>query len=237
MEDRNCRSISFIDWKSYSARPEFVSGEIYHIYNRGVEGRSIVQNKSDCYRFIHDLYEFNDEDAAADSRNCIKRGSSSGIIATKKRKLLVEILMFCLMPNHFHLLVRQLAERGISKFMQKMGTGYTNYFNKKYERKGVLFQGKFKAKLVIKDTHFDWLPYYIHMNPLDLKGIEWREGKVGDPKAALDFLQFYRWSSYHDYIGKRNFPSVTQRGLLLDYLVGPEAYSKSVHEWLTGKLC
>ena len=153
----------------------------------------------------------------------------------KSRKLLVKILAFCLMPNHFHLLLQQVKDGGIIKFMQKLGTGYTMYFNKVYERVGSLFQGRFKAVLVNQESHFIHLPYYIHCNPLDLKFPEWRNygGSTSiDWRGAVGFLEKYRWSSYLDYIGKKNFPSVTQREFLTEFLGGPEQYRKDTIKWL-----
>ncbi len=146
--------------------------------------------------------------------------------------MLVDILAFCLMPNHFHLLIKQKVENGVVKFMQKLGTGYTMSFNEKYERSGSLFQGTYKAVLVEKDSHFIHLPYYIHSNPLDMKFPEWRNKEIKNYKEAMKFLENYRWSSFPDYIGKKNFPSVTQREFLLDFFKGTEQYKKDTLKWL-----
>ena len=113
--------------------------------------------------------------------------------------------------------------------MQKLGTGYTNYFNKKYERVGSLFQGRFKAVLVNEEAHLIHLPFYIHTNPLDLiygssTSIDW--------KKQMNYLENYRWSSYLDYIGKKNFPSVTSREFLLEFFGGEEEYKKATGSWL-----
>jgi len=116
--------------------------------------------------------------------------------------------------------------------MQKLGTGYTMYFNQRYERVGPLFQGRFKAKLVNQESHLIHLPYYIHCNPLDLESPEWRKKEIKDYRKAVRFLENYRWSSYPDYIGKKNFPSVTQREFLLDFFNGTEQYKKDTLNWL-----
>ncbi len=119
------------------------------------------------------------------------------------------------MPNHYHLLLRPLKENAISDFMQKLGGGYTRYFNEKYKRTGVLFEGKYKYVHVGDERYFLHLPYYIHANPLKLKFPKWREGlAVGDVPRAIEFLKKYRWSSFPDYIGHKNFPSVTNRKFL-----------------------
>ena len=213
---------------------KFVDGEIYHIYNRGVEKRNIFLDDQDCFRFIHDLFEFNDEEPAI---NLYYKKSSFQSYEAKprkkhQRKLIVEILVFILMPNHFHLLLKQRKDNGIPEFMQKLGTGYTMSFNQKYKRSGSLFQGTYKAVLVEDGAHFIHLPYYIHSNPLDLKFPEWRNKKIKNYKEAMNFLENYRWSSFPDYIGKKNFPSVTSREFLLEFFGGPEQYKKDTIKWL-----
>ena len=192
-------------------------GEIYHIYNRGVEKRKIFSENHDYLRFIHDLFEFNDVEPAGKiyAYKQRKQYAEVGLPHMKQqRKFIVEILSFCLMPNHFHLLLHQLSDNGITEFMRKLGTGYTNYFNIKYERVGSLFQGKYKASHIVDDKHLLYLPYYIHLNPLDMIMPTWRDDEITDKNKAISFLETYRWSSYLDYIGKKNFPSVTQRDFI-----------------------
>ena len=217
-------------------KPNFISGNIYHIYNRGIEKRDIFMEDLDYFRFIHDLFEFNDQAPAGKfsqfSQAQKQKQSEAGLPSVKPRKLLVEILAFALMPNHFHLLIRQKEKKGIVKFMQKLGTGYTMYFNQKYERVGSLFQGRFKAVAVLKEKHLLYLPFYIHLNCLDLIEPDWRNGKIENFKKAIKFFESYRWSSYLDYIGKKNFSSVTQRQFLLKCLGGEKKYKESTVEWL-----
>jgi len=220
-------------------KPRFVNGYIYHIYNRGVEKRKIFLDKEDYFRAVHDLFEFNDQNPAltlyykqANFKSYEVQPHKIGKKEREPRKLLVKILAFCLMPNHFHLLLQQVTNGGVIKFMQKLGTGYTMYFNQRYERVGPLFQGRFKAKLVNQESHLIHLPYYIHCNPLDLESPEWRKKEIKDYRKAVRFLENYRWSSYPDYIGKKNFPSVTQREFLLDFFNGTEQYKKDTLNWL-----
>ena len=216
-------------------RPKFVTGEIYHVYSRGVEKRKIFMNDKDYFRAVHDLFEFND---IAPAQSFYHNIQSSEVrlqkIERKPRKLLVEILCFCLMPNHYHLMLRQKVDSGITEFMRKFGAGYTNYFNVKYDRVGHLFQGKFKSVHITKQSHFLYLPHYIHLNPLDMKMGEWRNKKIRSVPSALKFLESYRWSSYRDFIGKKNFPSVTQRDFLLKIYGSPTLidYRKDLKEWL-----
>lgn len=216
-----------------------VTDEIYHIYNRGVEKRNIFTQEKDYLRFIHDLYEFNDVNPVLNVHFRFNSNKTMGVglpyIKTKiirSGNCLVDVLVFCLMPNHFHLMLRQRVDGGITEFMRKIGSGYTNYFNKKYERVGPLFQGKYKHIIIKHDAQFIHLPYYIHLNPLDLFVPEWREKKLSNQSAAIKFLENYRWSSFLDYAGKKNFPSVTKRDFLLKFFDGSKAFKENILTWL-----
>jgi|SRR3989338_6698862 len=218
-------------------KPQFVENQIYHIFNRGVEKRKVFMGEKDYFRFVHDLYEFNDEDRVYNSLYSFKRKLNKNIIEVepqyikKERKLLVDILAFVLMPNHFHLILKQRTENGIVKFLQKIGTGYTMYFNKKYERVGSLFQGRFKAVIVLKRAHFIHLPFYLHFNPLELM-MNYRGSTSID---KLNFLEKYRWSSFPDYVGIKNFPSITSREDLLEFFSGTKGYKKEAIKCLEEK--
>ena len=218
----------------YRIKP--VIGEIYHIYNSGIEQRNIFLDDDDRLRFIHDLFEFNDENPTINLAYHFGQKQSKEVglpkIERVPRKLLIDLLIFCLMPNHFHLMIKQQKEGGITAFMRKLGTGYTNYFNKKYNRVGHLLQGKYKIVHANQESHFIHLPYYIHLNPLDADFPEWRERKIKNYKKAMKFIENYRWSSFQDYIGIKNFPSVTQREFLLKFFEGPAQYKKDVANWL-----
>ncbi|MFA5871055.1 MAG: transposase [Candidatus Paceibacterota bacterium] len=222
-------------------RENFVNGKIYHLYNRGADKRSIVCDDHDRFRFTHSLFEFNNSDSLLHfSRRSSQLvevglrpiGSGEKIQKREPRKFLVDLIAFCLMDNHYHLMVRQRVDGGVSKFVQKFGTGYTHYFNQRHERSGVLFQGKFKSVPVSDDAQFNFLPFYIHANPFDKKFKEWREKEMKNPKQAIEFLKEYRWSSFPDYVGIKNFPSVTQRELLLDYFGGEKEIEKAFAQWL-----
>jgi putative transposase len=114
------------------------------------------------------------------------------------------------MPNHYHLLVSERTENGLTLFVRKLNIGFANYFNKKYKRNGSLFQGRSKKILIERDAHFMHILHYIHLNPLDLtpqtKG--WRREKIKDETLAREQLDKYRWSSFRDYREIQNFPAV-----------------------------
>lgn len=222
-------------------KPQFATNEIYHIYNRGVEKRKIFLEDNDYLRFIHNLFEFNDTKPApsfimrySKQKKQFPDNNSDFVNPNirEPRTPIVEVLAFCLMQNHYHLLLKQNIDNGIVQFMRKLGCGYANYFNQKYKRVGSLFQGRFKAVLVQNESHFIYLPYYIHFNPLDLIEPDWRKGEIKNNKQAWLFLESYRWSSFLDYIGKKNFPSVTQRDFLLTFFTSSTAYKTEIKQWL-----
>jgi putative transposase len=214
------------------------NNEIYHIINRGTDKRKIFLDDKDYLRFIHDLFEFNDEKPAFNIGYNFKNQyidvKRQYIKKREPRKLLVEILAFCLMPNHYHLLIKPLTKNSKSEFIKKLNGGYAKYFNNKYERSGRLFEGKYKSILIKNESHFIHILYYIHLNPLDLIVSEWRERNIltSDVNKIMKFLENYRWSSFLDYIGKKNFPSVTQREFLNNFFEGPENHKKSILKWL-----
>ncbi len=209
--------------------------EIYHVLNRGVDKRQIFTDKQDHLRFIHDLYEFNDQERTELNFYKFRDYGTNGQFpktSKKPRKLLVDILAFCLMPNHYHLMLSPRIEKGISQFMKKLNAGYAKYFNQKYDRVGALFQGRYKKIMVTDNAHFLHLPFYIHFNPLDLSHPEWRGNKISDPKGALEFLKSYRWSSHLDYLGVKNFPSVLNKKPLREVLGDSNGYNNLVENYL-----
>ncbi len=216
-------------------------GEIYHICNRGVDGREIFLNDGDYLRGVHDLFEFNNQDIVSNTAYSFKKSVDNFmgigypyIEIEKKRTLLVEVLAFVLMPNHYHLLLRPCVDSGIPLFIRKFNGGYARYFNKRYERSGALFRGKYRCKHVDTPEYFEYVLYYVHANALDLVYPEWREGKLQNAAEVLEYLETYRWSSFPDYAGWKNFPSVIQREYLRDLLTGnPREYRNRFMNWLS----
>ena len=219
-------------------RPSLLNGEIYHIILRGVGDELIFRNLDDYYRGIFSLFEFND------SNPVLIRNRRRDRIRAKKigreqfsaaRDLLMEILAFCFMPNHIHLLMRQVKDNGTTQFMRKFGAGYAAYFNKKYSRKGHLFQGRFRAVHIKTNDQLKNAFVYVHTNGISLIEPNWKEKGVVSPKKVIKFLENYKWSSYPDYIGKKNFPSVTERDYLLKAMGGKEGCREFVENWIKYK--
>ena len=196
--------------------------EFYHVLNRGVEKRNVVLDDHDRLRFLHDLFVFNDTKPTLHYKLPDRHEEN------RRRTLLVRIHAFCLMPNHYHLLLSPVIENGIPLFMKKLSMGYAKYFNERYTRSGALWQGKYKRVLIARDAHFIYIPYYIHLNPLDLAYPEWRTGNVRNTSKALEYLRTYRWSSHLDYDGIRNFPSISNREFLSPLLGTKAAYEKEI---------
>lgn len=216
-------------------REQIVAGNIYHVLNRGVDKRDIFLDDSDHLRFIHDLFVFNDVSQLQNTTHFFKN-SDCALYRTRKQRWrdpLVEILAFCLMPNHYHLLLRPRHDDAISHFMKRLSMGYSHYFNNRYNRSGTLYEGKYKSIAITEDAHFIHIPYYIHLNPLDLHTPSWRERNIKNHGEAMQFLEGYRWSSLLDYFGTPNFPSVTHRDFILD-LHGQNSrrYRSDLESWL-----
>lgn len=208
-------------------RTPLVTDNYYHVYNRGVEKRIIFLDEQDYSFFVHCLYEFNDIKPAIDTRWQPQR-----TVLRVPRDPIVDIVAWCLMPNHFHLLLRQRTKNGISFFMKKLGTGYAMYFNKKYQRSGILFQGRFKSVHVHRDEYLLHLIRYIHLNPIDLIVSDWESNGVSDWLKTNQFLETYRWSSYLDWIGKKNFPSLLGQTIVQKMFTGSEDHRLFVQAWL-----
>jgi putative transposase len=218
-------------------RPQLVNGEIYHIVMRAIDGLQLFRNNKDYFRMMRDLFEFNDENPVCWQHRKLSENGSRNDKERKKREMIVEILAFCLMSNHIHLLIRQLKEGGISKFMRKLGAGYGNYYNKKYERQGHVFQGKFRAVRIKNDEQLITVFVYIHTNPVAILFSGWKERgiKSENLNEVTEFLEDYRWSSYSDYLNKKNFPSLTNREFLTKMMGSQEDCQRFVKRWLEFK--
>lgn len=200
--------------------------DFYHVLNRGVEKRNIFMNDTDRQRFMQGLYLYNDQNILDNN----VRLKDLQTIFKAKRKPLVKIHAYCLMDNHYHILTSPINDdpKNLSAFMRKLNMGYAKYFNEKYKRSGTLWQGKYKKIPIQNDVHFSYIPYYIHLNPLDKKFPKWRSGNIVDFNAAVKFLLTYKWSSFLDYQNIENYPSILKNSLLTKVLGNKEQQLKAM---------
>ena len=150
-------------------KTNFAEGEYYHIYSRGVEKRKIFLNIKDYERFIALLYIMN-QDVPFRMDNFLRENKNNlkNIFQEEKVTKLVSILSYCLMPNHFHIVLYEHKEGGISKFMSKLLTAYSMYFNTKYERSGPLFTHPFRSEHIENEPQYMYIFSYVHLNPLSI---------------------------------------------------------------------
>ena len=206
----------------------FAEGEFYHLYNRGTDKRDIFLATTDYERFKTLLFLSNSSRAV----NLEEDGASlSHVLHIDRDRPLVAIGAYCLMPNHFHLLVQEISHGGISKFMQKLTTGYTMYFNKLNDRTGGLFQGKFKAEHAAEDRYLKYLYAYIHLNPAKLVDSRWRENGIN--AAASDYVKKYPYSSYQDYTSNgRKEIVILSKSEFPEYFTTVKDFEDEMNGWL-----
>jgi len=212
---------------------DFSIGEFYHIYNRGTDKREIFLNPKDYDRFMSLLYLCNGQ-KSVNIREQFPKGASFGELrGFEHSETLVDIGVYCLMPNHFHLLILEKKEGGITKFMKKLATAYSMYFNKKNQRSGKLFEGHFKAEHVDEDEYLKYLFAYIHLNPVKLFDPLLKEKGITDTEKAKNFLENYNYSSYKDYTGKeRNENIILNKQAFPEYFYNFREFNDFINEWL-----
>lgn len=207
--------------------------EFYHIYNRGTEKRTIFLSQTDYERFVGLLYACNG-DKPVDLK--LQGSTLEELVALERGETLVDICAYCLMPNHFHLLIKEKEAGGASRMMQKLITAYTMYFNKRYERTGSLFQGRFKATHAAEDRYLSYLISYIHLNPIKLIEPVWKETGIKEREKAEEYLKNYSHSSFLDYAGESRVEScIINKEALPSYFETPRDFQTSVFEWLGHK--
>ncbi|MDO8576064.1 MAG: transposase [bacterium] len=190
-------------------RVPFAYGEWYHCYNRGIDKRKVFQDEYDANRFLMALYLangtepvhlFNTHKPKLDKSFKENRGSP-----------IVAVGAYCLMPNHFHLLLKEITDGGITSFMRKVGTAYTMYFNAKNERVGNLFTKPFRSRRVGSDRYFQHVLQYIHCNPAELYESGWKSGRVRSMRVLERKLISYPYSSFESYTGNGTVSPILSR--------------------------
>lgn len=193
----------------------------------------------DYKRFVALLFLANTTEAAHLSNIWRKyQGPSSLTLfeGEKPDQKLVDILAYALMPNHFHLVLRQKGNDGIETFMRKVATGYSMYFNLKYEHSGVVFQGRYKSAHIDSEPYFRYIFAYVHLNPFEIQEPKWEEGVVRDAGAARRFMTSYPYSSYYDYsVGKRPEHKILAQDDLPDFLSKVNDFEEVVRGFEQGR--
>jgi len=210
-------------------RFNFSIDEFYHVYNRGNNKSVIFLNDADRRRFQKLLYVCNGSEPVV-----FKTIQGMPLDEIKRGETLVDIGAYCLMPNHFHLLLREKKDDGISLFIEKLLTGYSMYFNKKNDRTGKMFEGRFKATHVDKDEYLKYLFSYIHLNPVKIIDQKWKENGIANREAAKKYLLAYHYSSYRDYIGEnREEIKILNKNAFPEYFSGVKDFEQFIDEWLS----
>ena len=203
-----------------------VTGEYYHIYNRGNSKQDIFLDTQDYVVFQQFLYLMNME------KRIIIREVGQSAYSYKREEPLVSIGTYCCMPNHIHILLKQEKENGITKFMQKLSTAYVMYFNKKYRRTGGLFEGTFKSKWVGGDAYLKYLYSYIHLNPAKLQNSSWKEDLKIGKKIDSSYVLSYSFSSILDYLDViRNENTILNKSAFPSYFSIREDFLKEMMSW------
>lgn len=187
----------------------FTPESFYHVFNRGVEKRTIFLDTEDHQIFLYYLRVY----LLPLEKLLLLYPELPLRFYSKNLSEEVKLISYCLMPNHFHFLLKQKTKNGISRFIKQLTNAYTQYFNQKYHRVGGLMQGRFKAIVVLTDEYLIQLSRYIHLNPI---------------KAKLTAnLKDYQWSSYPEYTDVRNI-QLCSTATLLDFFKSAKEYEQFV---------
>jgi putative transposase len=218
--------------REMSRNLQFSTDEYYHVYNRGVDKRFIFLDDDDRNRFVKLLYLCNSPKPFT-FNNLFKFNPDRLLVEIPREKTFVSIGAWCLMSNHFHLLIKETTESGLSNFMLRLMTAYSMYFNTKYQRKGALFEGTFKAKYLDTDNYLKYQYTYIHLNPIGIIDKGWKEKVITDKKEAKKFLEEYKYSSYQDYGNKnRNESAILNKQDFPDYFESVTDFNEMIDFWL-----
>ena len=202
--------------------------EFYHVFNHGNGDRLIFLDDKDKERFVKLLYLMNSvnsillEDIPFGQEFSFDRGET-----------VVDLGAYVLMDNHYHLLLKEKIEGGISKFMQKLVTAYAMYFNARHHKRGTLFEGKFKARHLGLDEYLRHMFAYIHLNPVKMIEPKWKETGLKNRSVIVNFLKKYRFSSYFDYLGQSRLENkILNKKAFPEYFSSAQEVEAEMIDWL-----
>jgi putative transposase len=197
----------------------FIQGEFYHIYAHGIGDLEIFRNERDYQRFLTLLFSANGTKTIPRLDRSIDLNLVWDIANDKidLGKKIVDIVCFCLMPTHFHLLLGERGNANISKYLHRILVSHSKYFNLKYERRGHLFENKFNSKHIDNNEYLLVLSSYIHKNSKDVPFWKNKEEK-------------YPWSSYQDFISENRWQRLLEKNIIEDQFKNPQEYKNFVEE-------
>lgn len=199
----------------------FVKDEFYHVFNRGIECRPTFTSKREYDRAIltANFYRFQHPPLRLSKALLLKSEERESFFLKLKKegKAMVEIVSFCLMPNHFHFLLKQCLENGLPKFLSNFTNSYTRYFDTKHKRIGPLFQGTFKAVHIETEEQQIHVSRYIHINPVSSFVIKEKE------------LDSYPWSSLPEFLGEEK-EEICNKEIILSHFSSKEKYLRFIHD-------
>lgn len=198
-----------------------VNNQIYHVFNRGTNHQPTFLNKLEYKRakLVIDFYRFSNLSTKLSKFLTLSNDDRTKIVDNLRTKndRWIDILAYCLMPNHFHFLLKQVRDKGISKFLGNLQNSYTRYFNIKNERDGSLFLDQFKARLITTDEQLTHVSRYIHLNPYTSYVVK-----------DFDSLLQYPWSSLSEYLEYK--PEICELETIMSYFKTPKAYQKFIED-------
>jgi len=189
------------------------TGEVYHILNRSVQKLPIFQGKRECNFFLEAMEYYLQVEPPV--KFSLYKTNKDRFSIKKDENFLVKVVAYCLMPNHFHLILKQLAEEGIKKYIQRLTNSFAHYYSKKYESSGHLFGGNFKAVHVGSDEQLWHLSRYLHLNPVSGYLVE-------NPED-------YPFSSYGIYLGEKK-SNFVDPSLVMENFSSPGKYKSFVED-------
>jgi len=215
-----------------SPKDPFDGKEYYLLHNFGFERKIIFSSKEDYDRFEAYLYLLNAIESPRAS-NYFLDGRESSIFSAARGEKLIAIGAYSFTPKEFHILATPLVEKGIARFMQKLQTAYTMYFNKKYVRSGRLFHSRYESEVAYSDDHLKYIFASIHLNPAVLFNDEWESKEGIELESLAASAMKYRYSSANEYMTAT--PLITTPIEFPKYLSGANDARKHVQFWLKNR--